>query len=189
MSLPTQQELLEKAQGFDQDALAAIYDRFSPGIYRYAMRLTGDDCLSEDLVSETFSRFLKVLKAGLGPRDHLQAYLYRIMHNLITDSYRRQVPPPLELDESLPDGDHQHPELQVERRMKENRVRLALRSLTPDQRQVITLRFIEGWENEEVAAALQKPVGAIKALQHRAVNALRRWLVANEVEGINEEER
>jgi RNA polymerase sigma-70 factor, ECF subfamily len=56
-------------------------------------------------------------------------------------------------------------------------VRIALRMLTLEQRQVIGLRFYENWENEEVSAAVQKPVGAVRALQHRALGALRLWLL------------
>ena len=177
MSSPTEQELLTGAKTYDLSLLGAIYDRYSPGIYRYAMRLLGDDCLAEDCVAETFSRFLKAVRAGNGPQDHLQAYLYRIAHNWITDSYRRQPPPALDLDEGINAGDYYLPETQVDNRLEQQQVRLALRSLTPEQRQVITLRFIEGWDNEEVAAALEKPVGTVKALQHRAVNTLRRLLL------------
>jgi RNA polymerase sigma-70 factor, ECF subfamily len=187
MNLPSEQELLKGARAFDQDALAAIYDLYSPGIYRYAIRLLGDDTMAEDCLSETFSRFLKMLRGGQGPQDHLQAYLYRIAHNLITDSYRRQPPPPLELDESLRD-ERPHPEKQVDDRLQEARVRLAMRALTPEQRQVITLRFVEGWENDDVAVALQRPVGAVKALQHRALGALKRLLLGDENEGAYESE-
>ena len=161
-------------------SLGAVYDRYSPGIYRYAMRLLGDECLAEDCVAETFSRFLKAIRAGNGPQDHLQAYLYRIAHNWITDSYRRQPPPALDLDDGIHAGEHFLTKSQVDARLEQEQVRLALRSLTPDQRQVITLRFIEGWNNEEVAAALERPVGTIKALQHRAVNTLRRLLLRKE---------
>jgi len=177
---------LRGAQVFNLDALAAIYDRYSPGIYTYAMRLLGDDCLAEDCVAETFARFLKALRAGQGPREHLQAYLYRIAHNWITDSYRRQPLPPLDLDENLHADDQTRPETQVDIHIEQDQVRLAMRTLTPDQRQVVALRFVEGWENEQVALAMQKPIGAVKALQHRALNALRRILVQEEKEGVYE---
>jgi RNA polymerase sigma-70 factor (ECF subfamily) len=186
MNSPTERDLLNGAWNFDESALGTIYDRYSPGIYRYAMRLLGDECLAEDCVSETFSRFLKALRAGQGPQEHLQAYLYRIAHNWITDSYRRQPPPPLDLDESVRSEDRFLPEIQADTRLEQQRVRLALRCLTPDQHQVITLRFLEGWENEEVATAMEKPVGAIKALQFRAINSLRRLLLREEKEGVYE---
>jgi RNA polymerase sigma-70 factor (ECF subfamily) len=188
MNSTSEQDLLYGARKYDLATLGAIYDRYSPGIYRYARRLLDDDCLAEDCVSETFSRFLKSLRAGQGPQDHLQAYLYRIAHNWITDSYRRQPLPPLELDDSWACEIHTLPEQQAEANIKQNQVRLALRSLTPEQSQVILLRFIEGWENEEVAAALQKPVGAIKALQHRAINTLKRILLREEKEVTSQKE-
>lgn len=189
MNSPTEQELLNGALKYDLHTLSAIYDRYSPGIYRYAMRLLGDDCLAEDYVADTFSRFLTVLRRGQGPQDHLQAYLYRIAHNWITDSYRRQPPLPFNLDDSLHTEDCFFPETEMEAHLEQQQVRLSLRSLTPDQRQVITLRFLEGWENGEVASALEKPVGAIRALQFRALNTLRRLLLREEKEGVYEPEK
>lgn len=169
--------LLNRAKAFDTQALAVIYDRYSPALYAYAMRLLGDECLAEDCVAETFARFLKALQAGRGPDEYLQAYLYRIAHNWIVDVYHHQPPPPFELDENIREDDEILPEKQLSLRMEQERVRGALRMLTPDQRQVIVLRYIEGWDNVEVAEAVQKPVGAVKALQHRALASLRRWLL------------
>lgn len=176
-------ELLQRCRRFDLQALTEVYDTHSPGLYSYAYRLLGDECLAEDCVAETFSRFLRALKAGKGPVEYLQAYLYRVAHNWITDHYRRQPLPPLELDEDYPASDEQHPENLAFRRIVQAEVRAALFHLTPEQRQVIILRFIEGWENDQVAAALQKRVGAVKGLQFRAVAALKRLLLrAEEVE-------
>lgn len=180
MNPRTEQELLDGARAFDVQTLAAVYDRYSPGLYAYAMRLLGDECLAEDCVAETFSRFLKSLRANHGPQEHLQAYLYRIAHNWITDQYRRQPPPAFELDENMRAEDEMQPENQADERIEQNQVRGALRMLTPDQRQVVILRFLEGWENEEVAAAVLKPVTAVRALQHRALAALRRGLLGKE---------
>lgn len=171
--------LLTRARSFDLPALAEIYDRYSPGLYGYALRLLGDPNLAEDCVAETFSRFLQALKHGRGPESYLQAYLYRIAHNWITDHYRRQ-PPTLALDERLPDGGAP-PEQHTDERLQQEQVRLALRILTAEQRQVIVLKFLEGWDNSAIAAALEKPVGAIKALQHRGLETLRRMLAAEEV--------
>jgi RNA polymerase sigma-70 factor, ECF subfamily len=182
MDLSTAQDLLNGARVYDLPVLGEIYDRHSPGIYRYAMRLLGDDCLAEDCVAETFSRFLKALRSGQGPQDHLQAYLYRIAHNWVTDYYRRQPPPPLDLDDSLRSEDQSLPEVQADTNQERLKVRLALRCLTPDQRQVIILRFLEGWENEEIAAAMQKPAGTIRVLQHRAISTLQKLLLKEERE-------
>jgi RNA polymerase sigma-70 factor (ECF subfamily) len=174
--------LLKAAQAFDLDCLAEIYDRFSPGLFAYAIRQLGDEHLAEDCVAETFSRFLRAIRSGRGPDDYLQAYLYRIAHNWIADSFRRSPPPMLELDENLASGDHHKPDVQAEANLQRERVRAALHLLTADQRQVISLKFLEGWGNDEIAAAVQKPVGAVKALQHRALASLRRLLLKAEKE-------
>ena len=169
-----EQELLTKAGQFDTCALTEIYDLYSPRLYRYAMRLLGDDCAAEDCVSETFSRFLKALQAGKGPRDYLQAYLFRTAHNLVVDHYRRQ-PLTEELTDDL--SNVEDTENAAEHNLNQNRVRAALHKLTEDQQQVVSLKFLEGWENDEIACALHKPVGAVKSLQHRALAQLQKFLL------------
>lgn len=174
--------LLRRASSFEREALVEIYDRFSPNLYRYAMRLLGDANLAEDCVSETFTRILNALATGHGPRDHLQAYLYRIAHNWITDHYRRPILPVQETDEdNLPSRDPL-PESALTGHDEQQRLRRALIMLTPDQRQVIMLRFVEGWKLEEVAATLGKPHGAVKSLQHRGLVALKKMLKDEEEE-------
>jgi RNA polymerase sigma-70 factor (ECF subfamily) len=138
------------------------------------MRLLGDAQLAEDCVAETFSRFLQTLQAGRGPRDHLQAYLFRTAHNWIADYYRR-APEPESLKDDLPDDGSVEESANLNLRQK--RVRAALRELPDDQRQVIALKFIESWENDEIARAIRKPVGAVKALQHRALERLKKLLL------------
>lgn len=170
-------DLLQRARRFDLDALAEIYDQYSPELYRYAIRLMSDPEQAEDCVAETFSRFLDALQGGGGPSQYLRAYLYRVAHNWVTDQYRRQPPPPLPLDTRLI-ADWQHnPAVVAGENIHKETVLDALKLLTPDQRQVIILKYIEDLSNEEVAEALGKPVGAVKSLQHRALAALRRLLV------------
>lgn len=182
MNYPDEQSLINGAKSYDLSVLGMIYDRYSPLLYRYAMRLLGDDTMAEDCVAETFSRFLKSLQAGQGPKDHLQAYLFRITHNLITDAYRKQAPLSLELHDSLPDDDRMHPENQTDALLQKHQIHLALKSLTPDQRLVVSLRFLEGWNHEEISAVIKKPVGAVRALQLRALNKLRDLLLMDKKE-------
>lgn len=179
-------QLLAGAQCFDLDALAEIYDRYQAGLYFYALRQLGDTALAEECVAETFLRLLKALRAGQGPQDYLQAYLYRIAHNWICDQVRRQPPPPLELDEQLISTDNLDLHRAAEQRQLQEQMRAALARLSPDQRQVVMLRFLDGWSLVEVAAALGKPVGAVKSLQHRALLALKRLLVNNAKGNVNE---
>lgn len=180
MNIMEESVLLEKARAFDLDALAEVYDRYSPEIYRYALRLLGDEALAEECVADTFHRFLVTLRQGGGPTDHMKAYLYRMAHNWITDVFRRNPARWQELEddefEEIEETNLPSLEMQVSQKMEQSRVRRALQALTPDQRQVVVLKFLEGWQNEDIARALGKPLGAVKSLQHRALASLRRWL-------------
>jgi RNA polymerase sigma-70 factor (ECF subfamily) len=178
--VPGDNELLELAQQFDQKALALIYDSYSPGLYRYAMGRLSDQDLAEDCVAETFSRFLKALRAKRGPENYLQAYLYRMAHNWIVDHYRKKPNQPVELSEKFHDK-NADPEEDTNQHLHQELLRKALIKLTPEQQQVITLKYLEGWENEEIAHSLKKPVGAIKSLQHRALASLQKILNCKEI--------
>ena len=168
--------MLQRAQRYDVQALADIYDQYSPRLYRYALRLLGDEELAEECVAETFNRFLAALKYGMGPNKYLQAYLFRVAHNWVTDYYRsRPQPVSLSDENDMVDSGSELDVKLVEEHQKE-RVRNALTLLTSEQRQVVVLKYLEGWENQQIAAAVNKPVGAVKALQHRALNSLRRIL-------------
>ncbi len=165
------------ARCLDEDALGAIYDAYSDELYRYAYRLIGEQQAAEDLVAETFYRFLRALHTGGGPREHLRAYLYRVAHNLAVDGHRRGHGEVQELPE---DGgtlqSEDDPSAEAEAAIQGEKARTALWRLTSEQRQVIVLKFFQGLSNEEISAAIEKPVGAVKALQHRGLNALRRIL-------------
>jgi RNA polymerase sigma-70 factor (ECF subfamily) len=178
--VPSEIELLELARQFDQAALAQIYDSYSPGMYRYAMRRLSDQDLAEECVAESFSRFLQALQAKRGPENFLQAYLYRMAHNWIIDHYRREPMQPIELTEEQRD-ENANPEVDTSQNMQKEHLRMAIKKLTPDQQQVITLKYLEGWENEEIARSLKKPAGAIKSLQHRALASLEKIMNREEL--------
>jgi RNA polymerase sigma-70 factor (ECF subfamily) len=169
-------QLLKKAKTLDKDSLIEIYDLYSDALFSYAYRFLGDSQAAEDLVSETFFRFLNALEKGGGPKEHLKAYLYRITHNLITDQFRKEPPPSLELDEDRLPEDKPGPAGILSSREDAEKVRQALRLITPEQRQVIALKYLEGWSSIEIAQAMEKTLGAVKALQHRGLAALERVL-------------
>ena len=172
--MSNEQELLQQASLLNTQALAEIYDTYSPGIYRYGMRLLGDMTLAEDCVAETFVRFLKSLQERRGPRDNLQAYLYRIAHNWIVDLYRKDEKV-YELNDAIR-SEADVPEEEAENHIRQKQVRKAIRHLTPEQQQVISLKYLEDWSNEEVARLMKKPVGAVKSIQHRALKSLYKLL-------------
>lgn len=180
--MASQRTLLKRARRFDLRALEEIYDLHSPELYRYAWRFLGDEQLAEDCVAETFNNFLSALNRGGGPNQHLRAYLYRIAHNWISDYFRRRPAPEQPLDTvSIPTTDGE-PSEAASREEEIQALRNALRNLTPNQRQVIMLKYLQGLDNIEIAESLEKPVGAVKALHHRGIQALKRQLIADKVQ-------
>lgn len=163
------------AVDFDRQALVEIYEHYSPEIFRYAYRLLDDNDLAEDCVADTFHRLMVAIRSGTN-FENMRAYLYRIAHNWVTDHYRRQPLPTLPLDEDAQSDPEDNPSQLVAQRMDRQRVRAAILRLSPEQREVIELRFMENWSHYDVATALGKSVDATRALQHRAVEALRQIL-------------
>lgn len=172
-----EERLLREARRWNEAALEEIYDRFYPGLYRYAVYLLGDGEAAEECVADVFARFLDILRRGKGPKQNLKAYLYRMVHNWAYEQFRRRRT--LSLDdlpiealrvaqESLEEG--------TDKRWKAERLREALNHIPPRQAQVLILRFLEGFSFEDIAATMGISVGAVKALQHRGVENLKRIL-------------
>jgi RNA polymerase sigma-70 factor (ECF subfamily) len=174
--------VLQKAHRFDQEALAWIYQTYHTTVYRYIYHHLSDAQTTQDLASEVFRRFLQALRDGGGPSRQLRAWLYRVAHNLIVDELRRRAHRDhASLDEAPAEmlGDPgRSPEELAGSAVTSARVREALLLLTPEQRQVIVLKFLEGLSNAEVAAITGKTISAIKALQHRGLGTLRQRLGA-----------
>ena len=169
-------KLLQLARQFNQQALVEIYDLYSPALYQYAVRLLNNPDLAEDCVAETFSRLLTAFRNNGGPQTNLRAYLYRVAHNWITDQYRIQIPQQTvdEIDQKADPG--LTTSRIVDERLEREKVHRAIHWLTPDQRQVVSLKYFEGWTNAEIAKSINKSVGAVKSLQHRALQSLKEML-------------
>jgi RNA polymerase sigma-70 factor (ECF subfamily) len=174
-------QLLKRAREFDQAALTQVYKSYHAAIYRYIYHHLGDAQTAQDLASDVFRRFLQALRNGGGPTLQLQAWLYRVAHNLIVDELRcRKHRDHKSLDDAP--GDALRDETfsldnLVGNAIAMERVRYALLALTDEQRQVVVLKFLEGMSNAEAAEITGKTIGAVKALQHRALDALRAQLV------------
>ncbi|HDN79529.1 MAG: RNA polymerase subunit sigma-70 [Chloroflexi bacterium] len=166
--------LLKRASRNDPAALAQIYDTYAAKIYNYIYHRTGDHNVAEDLTADVFLRMLEAIRKGHPPRVSISAWLYRIAHNLVVDYFRqRPGETTIPLDERLVAADVN---VAVEKRLARQQLLAAISRLTPDQQQVIVLKFMEGLSNAEVAQILGKTEGAVKALQHRALNSLRQIL-------------
>ena len=168
--------LLNQARAFDELALGQIYDAYFERLYRYAYRFVGDVETAQDIAAETLRRLLEALRDGRTP-NQLGAWLYRVAHNLAIDQYRQRPAEGLvSLEPDLDQADEADTEADSEHQLAQERVRQALGRLTPEQQNVVVLKFIEGYSNAEVGALMNKPEGAIKSLQHRALATLKRAL-------------
>jgi len=171
--------LIQRAKKGDSAAFAEIYELCQPPIYRYIYYRVSDVSTAEDLTADVFVRLVEKIDRFTYRGRPLLAWLYTIARNLITDHHRRVGQATmLPLDEQLV-ADSDDLEQAAERGLAQRRLAAALPHLTKDQQQVIILKFIEGLDNAEVAQMLDKPVGAVKSLQHRALAALRRVLEKN----------
>jgi RNA polymerase sigma-70 factor (ECF subfamily) len=171
-----EQALLDRAKTYDPEALTELYDRYAPRMYAYIYRRVSDADLAEDLTSELFLRVLRAIQNQRTWRDSFVAWLYRIAHNLIIDVYRRRPPPPVSLEDAPYQSAEDDPVEQVQETMNRERLQAAIHRLTPDQQQVLALRFGEGLTAKETAQIVRKTTGAVEALQRRALAAIRRML-------------
>jgi RNA polymerase sigma-70 factor (ECF subfamily) len=175
--------LLERAKRYDETALGQLYDRYAPRIYAYIYRRVGDAQAAEDLTSDVFVRVIQAIRAHRPWRTSFQAWLYRIAHNLVVDHYRRRRPvADLELDERLVSAEDDLASAVAER-LSHRHLRAAISHLTPDQQQVLALRFGEGVTASQAADVMEKSTGAVEALQHRALAALRRVIAKDQADG------
>lgn len=174
----TEEELLAEAVDFSEPALSELYDRYELKIYSYVYRRTNDQSLAEDLTAQVFLRMLEAIRNDRAWHSSFSGWLYRIAHNLVIDHYRRRDrQPQVALDDApiLPDLT-ENPVETAELRLDAEMLRAAIRRLTEDQAQVISLRFLEGYSFNEIAGMMEKTEGAVKALQHRAFATLRQYL-------------
>lgn len=177
--------LLPACQRGEMSAVEALYDLYADRIYRYILLRVGDSDLAAELTTEVFIRVLRHIRSfrvRRQPAASLSAWVYRIAANLITDHRRKaeRLPtvdladdPPLAVTETEP---HHY----VERNELLAELREAFDRLSEDQRLVVLGKFGEGMSNAEIAAWLGKSEGAVKSLQHRALQALGRLLGAHE---------
>ncbi len=154
-----------------------MYRRHAHAVFRYVFYRVGDRAVAEDMVGDVFVRALEGLPAYRDTGRPFEAWLYRIAQARVVDHYRRQsvrlVAP---LDEQLVAADATDPAQTAAHQDDVRRAWEALSSLTEDQQQVISLRFLAGYSIAEAARVLEKTEGAVKALQHRALASLRRLL-------------
>ncbi len=179
-----QTELVLLAKGGDAEAFGHLYETYLDRIYRYIYFRVTDEQTAEDLISQVFTKAWENLDRYQPSGRPFIAWLYTIAHNTVIDHYRtRKETVAIENTISLA-SDAPSPHEQVELHFEADNLRAALQTLTPEQQQVVVLKFIAGMTTDEIAAQLRKSPGAIRALQMRALQALAKQMERDEVYSI-----
>lgn len=167
---------VRKEAGSDkEERLAALFDSCYPRVARYAYARIGDRTDAEDIAAETFLRDLDSLDRYQERGLPMEAWLFRIAHNLVVDHLRRANRfERAREDEELQSSDN--PAHVAEERILLADTQAAMEQLTQDQKNVLTLRFFGGLSSKETAATLQKSDGAVREMQRAALERLRTLL-------------
>ena len=169
------EDLVRRVRSNDPRAFEELYARYSPRVFGYLFqRLNGDAEEAEDLTADVFTRVYEKIDAFQPQGAPLSAWVFRIAHNRLIDSIRRR---PRHVQVTLDDA----PELtaapafgSIDQQLALDQIKVGLIRLTPEQRQVIELRFLEGKSVAETAAIVGRNEDAVKKLQARGLASLRR---------------
>ena len=168
--------LVKRAIARDREAFGALYDRHVVRVYRHIYYMVGNAAEAEDLTAQAFLQAWQAIERYQVRGAPFVSWLLRIAHNLGV-SYLRSRREGAELPETLVDHNrHNNPEEVLHQRLEGDRVREAILRLRDEQRQVIMLRFVEDLEYREVAEIVGKSVAAVRVIQHRALNSLRKQM-------------
>ena len=171
------EDLVRRVRANEPLAFEELYERYSPRVFGYLFqRLNGDAEEAEDLTADVFTRVYEKIDAFQPQGAPLSAWVFRIAHNRLIDTIRRR---PRATQVTLEDA----PELaagptfgDVEQHVAMEQIKAGLARLTPEQRQVIMLRFLEGKSLAETAAVVGRNEDAVKKLQARGLASLRRGI-------------
>jgi RNA polymerase sigma-70 factor (ECF subfamily) len=160
-------------------AWETIYSQFAPSLLGYLRARGAAD--ADDLLGEIFLQVVRDLPRFSGDARDFRAWIFTIAHNRLFDDRRRRGRRPVEpaptetLAEVGPAGDSEEEALEA---LEAERVRGLIGRLAPDQQNVLLLRFLGDLTVEQVARALGKRPGAVKALQRRGLAAIEKQLDA-----------
>jgi RNA polymerase sigma-70 factor (ECF subfamily) len=171
------EDLVRRVQARDPQAFDELYSRYSPRVFGYLFqRLNGNAEEAEDLTADVLTRVYEKIDAFQPQGAPFSAWVFRIAHNKLIDSVRRQ---PKQMQVTLDDA----PELSagpvfggIDQLVDLDEIKQGLARLTHEQRQVIVLRFLEGKTLAETARAVGRNEDAVKKLQARGLASLRRGI-------------
>jgi RNA polymerase sigma factor (sigma-70 family) len=173
---------LAAAQSGRSSAFDRLYRAFAPSVVGY-LRMNGA-ADPEDLTNEVFLNVFNAIQSFTGDEAQFRSWMFTIAHRRLVDERRRAGRrPQMATEEATEQADGGgDAEEQVLRRLSVERVRRLCDRLAPDQRDVLLLRMLSAMTVEQAAEALGKSPTAVKALQRRALAAIRRLI---EREGVS----
>ncbi len=174
--MQNEESLIRRAQKCDQVALTQLYEENFDRIYRYIVLKIGDRTEAEDMTQQVFLNAIQSIASYKFKGMPFSSWLYRIAHNQVVDYLRkksRRITVPL--DETIP-ANEDDPKHMAEQKIEIEQVVTATKGLTKAQQEVISLRFGGELSVAEVARVMGRSEGAVKALQHSAIGALRKAL-------------
>jgi RNA polymerase sigma-70 factor (ECF subfamily) len=169
--------LVDLAQQGDRTALEELYLIHFDRIYSYLHVTVGNRHDAEDLTTQTFLKMLESIGRFRWQSAPFSAWLFRIAHNLAMDHFRahRRWQPEADVPEPI-GSEEPSAELEAMQSIGRQSMLELIEKLSPEQQQVLTLKFVFNFANADVAKILDKTEGAIKSLQHRALASLQKQI-------------
>ena len=160
----------ERTFQMTEEAFRTFYELTARPVRVYLVRMTGDDRLADDLLQETYYRFLRA-NLTFESDDHRRNYLYRIATNLVHDHRRKPFMevPAITLPEVADSLNHR---LAIERAARRVDLDRAMARLKPRERSMLWLAYAQGWSHEEIAAAIGVKTTSLKTMLSRARHRL-----------------
>jgi len=162
-----------------ESILSSLYEEYYDKIARYAYLRVGDKAEAEDIAGEVFLKALKSLKSYKERGIPMQAWLFRIAHNLIVDYFRKMKKHETITIENIQIESEINPVTATERKSEIERIKVAMEELTLEQREVLRLRFFGELTSREVGQVLNKSDGAVREMQRAAIEKLRNLLITD----------
>jgi RNA polymerase sigma-70 factor (ECF subfamily) len=189
-SYPDDGVLIERSQKGDRNAFDDLIRKHEKRAYQYAFRLTSNPEEAGDVVADAFVRVYSALHNFKG-QSAFTTWLYRILTNCFLDMRKREKSRPttsLEAALVTDDGDLERqvqddaptPHAQAEKSERERAVERAVGHLPEYQQAMIMMYHVENLSYEEIAEALDLPIGTVKSRLNRARLSLREILIADE---------
>lgn len=169
-------QLARAAGKGNQEAFSALYTDFFPKISRFVILRVSHRETAEDLTAEIFVKTWESLQKKEERIASFSSWIFTVARNRIIDYYRtkKSFADLFELENLIEYEDNIVEVMDLEIASKE--FLGVLDKLTDDQRQIIRLKFLEGLDNEEIGAIIEKSSGAIRVIQHRAIITLKKLL-------------